>query len=280
VKFSERGVISVSPSQLARFNSEVGKEGPLTKERILTPIKHHMPEKIEMQETVTERKQKKTRKNSLIDPKAEKKEEQPFFLFQPDISSRTGARSILPPIQNGRELTLVLDLDETLIHFEESKVGKSRFLIRPFTQKFLKKVAEYYEVVIFTAAVKEYADYVLDKLDTDKCISHRLYRNHTDLKSNVYQKDLSKLGRPLSKILIVDNNPENFQLQPDNGVFIKSWYDDPEDKALHQLSPILIGNISVLTIDIAKKNCEDVRVAMKQVRDQMIRRYSNTNLFN
>jgi hypothetical protein len=32
---------------------------------------------------------------------------------------------------------------------------------------------------------------------------------------------------------------ENFQLQADNGIFIKSWYDDPEDDALLDLGQLL-----------------------------------------
>jgi len=58
-------------------------------------------------------------------------------------------------------------------------------------------------------------------------------------------KDLSKLGRDLSKTLIVDNLPENFRMQPDNGIAIKAWYDDHEDNALLELAPVLIGEILI-----------------------------------
>lgn len=83
---------------------------------------------------------------------------------------------------------------------------------------------EYFELVIFTAAVKDYADWILDRLDPKKLISHRLYRCSTTQQNGVYLKDLSKLGRDLAKTLIVDNNPSNFLLQPENGIYIKSWY--------------------------------------------------------
>ena len=106
-------------------------------------------------------------------------------------------------------------------------------------------------------------------MDTSKTISHRLYRNHTTVADNIYQKDLSRLGRDLSKTLIVDNNAENFQLQPDNGVYIKSWYDDPNDTALLQLSPLLI--------DIVKKGYDDVRVAMRWFRERMIQSAKQVN---
>lgn len=55
----------------------------------------------------------------------------------------------------------------------------------------------------------------------------------------VFVKDLSRIGRDLSKTIIVDNVAENFQLQPDNGIFIKSWFDDVHDTALSELAPLL-----------------------------------------
>lgn len=165
----------------------------------------------------------------------------PFFLFQPDSNVQNSPRALLPPNTSEKEYTLVLDLDETLVHFQEQENGKNQFLIRPYAQYFLKQMSKWYEIVIFTAALKDYADFILDRLDTHGWISYRLYRRHTYLNGNVYQKDLSRLGRNLSRTLIVDNNAENFQLQPDNGIYIKSWYDDPEDKALFQLAPLLIG---------------------------------------
>lgn len=57
----------------------------------------------------------------------------------------------------------MLDLDETLIHYVDSSDGQdSFFLIRPFCEEFLKEMAQYYEIVIFTAGVQEYADWVVD----------------------------------------------------------------------------------------------------------------------
>jgi CTD small phosphatase-like protein 2 len=64
---------------------------------------------------------------------------------------------------------------------------------------------KYYELVIFTAAMQDYADWVLDNLDTNKIISYRLYRQHAVRNGAVFIKDMSKLGRDLSKVIIVDN---------------------------------------------------------------------------
>ena len=54
-------------------------------------------------------------------------------------------------------------------------------------------------------------------------------------------KDLSRIGRDLTKTIIIDNIAENFQFQPDNGIFIKSWFEDEDDTALYELTPLLIA---------------------------------------
>ncbi len=83
----------------------------------------------------------------------------------------------LPQNATPFKYTLVLDLDETLIHyFEEEDTG--RFYVRPNCFEFLEEMSKHYELVIFTAAMQDYADWVLDQLDNKQLISHRLYRQH------------------------------------------------------------------------------------------------------
>ena len=136
------------------------------------------------------------------------------------------------------EYTLVLDLDETLIHQTESE----QLLIRPKCREFLAAVSKHYEVVIFTAALKEYADCILDQLDPEqKLIQHRLYRSHTTYENDIYIKDLENLGRSLKKTFIVDNSPENFKLQKANGIQIESWYGNKLDQELSKLQTMLIA---------------------------------------
>ena len=74
--------------------------------------------------------------------------------------------------------TLVLDLDETLIHNVEYQ-NDSFFLVRPGCVQFIETMAKYYEIVIFTAALQEYADQVIDQIDVGNNIRYRLYRQHT-----------------------------------------------------------------------------------------------------
>lgn len=183
-------------------------------------------------------------------------DDMPNFIIQPLEASYA-----LPAKASQHEYTLVLDLDETLVHYDE--VG-GQFFLRPFAQEFLVQTAELFEVVIFTAAVKEYADWILDRLDTSKCISHRLYRCSTSQQNGVYIKDLQKLGRELSKALIVDNSPENFQLQPENGIYIKTWYDDASDTALEELLKVLRF--------VAEQRGKDVRESLKALREKSLKK--------
>jgi CTD small phosphatase-like protein 2 len=74
-----------------------------------------------------------------------------------------------------------------------------------------------------------------------------------------YVKDLARIGRDLQKTLLVDNIAENFQLQPHNGVFIKTWISDPNDTSLFDLAPILIK--------IVTENIKDIRNFMKNLCD-------------
>jgi CTD small phosphatase-like protein 2 len=52
-------------------------------------------------------------------------------------------------------------------------------------------------------------------------------------------KDLSLLGRDINKTIIIDNISDNFILQPDNGIFISTWYDDMRDRFLDEITPLL-----------------------------------------
>ena len=61
------------------------------------------------------------------------------------------------------------------------------------------------------------------------------------IREDEYLKDLSRIGRDLENMIIVDNMTKNFNLQKENGIFIKSFYgDDNDDTALVDLAPILI----------------------------------------
>ena len=128
-------------------------------------------------------------------------------------------------------------------------------------------MARYYEIVIFTAALQEYADQVIDQIDVGNNIKYRLYRQHTSQNGPFLVKDLSLLGRDISKTIIIDNISDNFILQPDNGIFISTWYDDMRDRFLEEITPLLA--------EIVERKVPDVRRALRTYRDQVLRQVSN-----
>ena len=131
-------------------------------------------------------------------------------------------------------------------------------------------MSKYFELVIFTAAAEDYADIVLNELDKNKVINYKLYRKHTDQINGVFIKDLSKLGRDMSKILIIDNNKDNFSLQPENGLHICSFIGDQNDDELYALSGDLMKIIE------SKK--KDIRPVVKEISNIMKKRYENKDV--
>lgn len=112
-------------------------------------------------------------------------------------------------------------------------------LKRPGVEGFLKRMCETYEVVIYTASMEYYGNAILDKLDPDRSIAHRLFRNSCSVVRGSLVKNLARLGRDLKDTVIIDNSPSCYALQPCNGVPIKTWTEDTSDTELEKLMPIL-----------------------------------------
>lgn len=168
--------------------------------------------------------------------------------------------------------TLIFDLDETLVHcvdefaeysdatldivFPNGETLKASINIRPHAREVLERASEMFEVVVFTASHKCYADAVLDYLDpTGTLIHHRLYRENCVVVQGVLMKDLRVLGdRELKDIVIVDNSVYSFGYQLDNGIPIIAWNDDYDDQELMNL----LEYLQVLA------SCSDVREINRQ----------------
>ena len=155
--------------------------------------------------------------------------------------------------------TLVLDLDETLIHSEWTRTTGWRTAKRPGVDAFLAYMAQFYEVVVFTSALPGYADPILDKMDPNGYIAHRLYRHETRYRDGLHVKDLSKLNRDLRRTIIVDNDSRLFALQADNGIAVSEWRgDDADDTELLRLAAFLEW--------VARSDVEDVRQVIALVK--------------
>lgn len=118
--------------------------------------------------------------------------------------------------------TLILDLDETLVHSSfkpidnpdivlpveiEGNVCNIFILVRPGVPQFLKKMFKHYELVIFTASLSKYAEPLMKIIDPEGMCSYKLYREHCTYFNNAFVKDLTRLGRPMKDVLILDNSP-------------------------------------------------------------------------
>ncbi|WFD22781.1 protein-serine/threonine phosphatase [Malassezia equina] len=113
---------------------------------------------------------------------------------------------------------------------------------RPWVDYFLRKVAAWYQVVIFTASMKEYADPVIDWLDGGHgLISGRLFRDSCTLRHGSYLKNLQVVEQDLSRVCLIDNSPISYVLQEANGIPVEGWTHDPNDEALLDLLPMLDG---------------------------------------
>ncbi|XP_057428817.1 uncharacterized protein LOC130722184 [Lotus japonicus] len=168
----------------------------------------------------------------------------------------------LPPLRSSsaagddgplQKLTVVLDLDETLVcAYETSSVPatlrtqaiqaglnwfemeclcsdkdaegitKTSYVTvfeRPGLKEFLKQLSEFADLVLFTAGLEGYARPLVDRIDSDNLFSLRLYRPSTiSTEHREHVKDLTCISKDLCRIVIVDNNPFSFLLQPDNGI--------------------------------------------------------------
>ena len=176
----------------------------------------------------------------------------------------------LGPSNNPNKIfTLVLDLDETLVHYVEEE-SRAYVQVRPYTDYFLSEMGKHFEIVIFTAAAEDYADIVLNELDKNNAIDYKLYRKHTEQINGVFIKDLSKLGRDINKVVIIDNNKDNFSLQPENGLHICSFLGDQNDDELYLLCDDLMK--------IVKGNKNDLRPAVKEIDSIMKKRYKTKNV--
>jgi carboxy-terminal domain RNA polymerase II polypeptide A small phosphatase len=152
------------------------------------------------------------------------------------------------------KVCLVLDLDETLVHSSFTPIDGADFEIplnmqgethtvfvkkRPGVDHFLAVVAEWFEVVVFTASLALYANPVMDLLDPNRVVHERLYREHCVLIGGCYVKDIAKLGRDLKRTLIIDNSPLSYALQPENSIPIDGFFTDEADRELERVLGLL-----------------------------------------
>ncbi|XP_051543722.1 CTD small phosphatase-like protein isoform X2 [Myxocyprinus asiaticus] len=168
------------------------------------------------------------------------------------------AKYLLPEvsINDYSKNCVVIDLDETLVHSSFKPISNADFIVpveidgtvhqvyvlkRPHVDEFLQKMGKLFECVLFTASLAKYADPVADLLDQWGVFRARLFRESCVFHRGNYVKDLSRLGRELNKVIIVDNSPASYIFHPENAVPVQSWFDDMTDTELLDLLPLFEG---------------------------------------
>jgi len=198
----------------------------------------------------------------------------------PDTLAETALKSLkfvdLPPPRHAWQTkTLIFDLDETLAHCLDTEEGQTpeftkqfsripQYIIeivcnneagvaetieaginlRPHARECLAQCATKYQVGVFTASHKEYADAVIDIIDpAGTLINFRLYREHCfQTKEGIFIKDLRVIrNRDLKDLILVDNSVYSFGFQLNNGVPIIPYFNDPADQELVYLAQYVLS---------------------------------------
>ncbi|PVV02764.1 hypothetical protein BB560_002779 [Smittium megazygosporum] len=180
----------------------------------------------------------------------------PLFRFLGFEKSSIPKKPKIPQTKTLQKKFLVLDLDETLIHSSPLSSYKAHLRIeviiekmaclyyiykRPYVDYFLRKVSEWYKIVVYTASIPEYANPVLNFLDPFNSLFHkRLFRDSCIPHNQSYTKDLRLVCNDLSQIILVDNSPISYFINQENAIPISSWMNnDPNDESLLDLLPFL-----------------------------------------
>lgn len=159
---------------------------------------------------------------------------------------------------------LCLDLDETLVSSKNrtrqnaetedfsvtvtvnGRINRFSVTKRPYLARFLNTLGTLYDLCIYTYSIKQYADEVINIIDEQRVIRYRLYRQHcvrVNVEGGKYiiVKDLTRLGRPLSNVLLVDNTKSAGLWQRNNFLYVDSFHGNRSDDHLLSLMKSLIG---------------------------------------
>jgi len=234
--------------------------------------------------------------------------------------SKVDAPFIVSPPK--KKYTLVLDLDETLIHLRQKKEvvnikndinikinnasecfyenydkDRNKYLLqfRVGLFSFLTILKPFYEIISFTSATREYSDAIINEIEKNRTFfDYKFYREHTVIYKDTFVKDISRIGRDIKKMIIIDNNENNFILNKENGIKIAPYYGDEDNNhsvnnSIHSENNGRLsygrkkGNDNVLLelkkilVMMYKDNYDDLREALKDYEDLIKNKVSMTS---
>lgn len=170
-----------------------------------------------------------------------------FFLVSGYNGSNENLLKLPPPTDPSKK-TLVLDLDEVLITSLEDEQLKLKDVVqthescgytltkRPGVDEFLLEMSKHFEVVLLTSSVQKYADINLEHLPD--VFVHRRYRHH--IPSSDCAKRLSSMGRDMDKIILIDDNRNYLEFNPENQILMPLFAVQKPDDNLKKLTDVLL----------------------------------------
>lgn len=180
-------------------------EGPLTPTQ--TPPKPASPPPVPVARRPTPPVTSGTSTNNVGSSGSLPRRDDPQFLVPP------------PRAEDEGKLVVVLDLDETLIFSRGNRVYE-----RQGVGKLLQTLKGRCEVIVWTAGTRDYALDVIRIIDPYFSIQHCIYRHPMWWNGEIgCTKDLRMLGRPMDRIVLIDNTPEVFRANPDSGILVSDF---------------------------------------------------------
>ena len=155
---------------------------------------------------------------------------------------------------------IMLDLDETLIRAEPFDYSKTYnhvisvkvsqdlhqnfgVFVRPFTTEFLQTISQDHKIVVYTASVEDYANKIVDVIDPQRqYIDQILSREQCSFVGGLFVKNLDIAIHhdiPIENVIIVDNYVHSYALHLDQGIPIKPFYGDMNDRELVVLTDVI-----------------------------------------
>ncbi|KAF8823124.1 NLI interacting factor family phosphatase [Cardiosporidium cionae] len=160
--------------------------------------------------------------------------------------------------------TLVIDFDKTIAHLEHDRHNGWRVVKRPGADRFFRELIHYYEIVVWSDDSFPVAQDAMMKWGVP--VGGCLHRDQCKRRHGHFIKDISRLGRKMDRVVMVDHDPMAYMLHPENGILIKEFNGDPGDCELESLIDLLkvmavsredvrtqIGKYSGAGVDIGRR---------------------------
>ena len=163
-----------------------------------------------------------------------------------------------------KRFTIVLDLEDTLLNIKMTDTRKLILNLRPGLISFLSGIKPYYEIISFSKFSKSYSNTIINYIQQGrKLFDANLYREHCTLIGRKFVKDISRIGRDMKHIIMVDDLPENLEKFKANGILILPYEGEEQnkDRVLYELKKILIL--------FCRLGFNDIRLAIQRYKDDI-----------